>query len=421
MNIHWFSPLDAQSSEIARYSAQLLPSLQEYAGIVAVDDGQGGEMPGWLSGAVATPEPGVAPMPVYHIGNNPLHLPIFERSLAEPGLVVLHDLSLVDLARHLSHQLGQPQLWKEQMCRQYGEEVRSLVNRSEKSLADYNEMVAKYPLFLPFVEGAMGVICHSSYACRQLQGQLPPGTPLLQLNLPSRPPQPVPQRAGPDGSLRFVFCGHVGPNRRLIEFMDAWGQLPEPGRIALELFGNISNTSQLRQYAEHFGVLDYISFRGYVSDEQLDQALQTADFAINLRWPTMGEASASQLRYWAAALPTLVTDVGWYGELPDAAVCKISVATEGADLLALLQDALAFPAKYRQLGQRGWEQLRDAHSARHYAQELAALASRLSDARLAHSLLERELVPVIASMCENESDTRLFRNAIETVVATCTA
>ena len=124
MNIHWFSPLDAQSSEIARYSAQLLPSLQEYAGIVAVDDGQGGEMPGWLSGAVATPEPGVAPMPVYHIGNNPLHLPIFERSLAEPGLVVLHDLSLVDLARHLSHQLGQPQLWKEQMCRQYGEEVR---------------------------------------------------------------------------------------------------------------------------------------------------------------------------------------------------------------------------------------------------------------------------------------------------------
>ena len=168
-------------------------------------------------------------------------------------------------------------------------------------------------------------------------------------------------------------------------------------------------------------MLDYISFRGYVSDEQLDQALQTADFAINLRWPTMGEASASQLRYWAAALPTLVTDVGWYGELPDAAVCKISVATEGADLLALLQDALAFPAKYRQLGQRGWEQLRDAHSARHYAQELAALASRLSDARLAHSLLERELVPVIASMCENESDTRLFRNAIETVVATCTA
>ena len=51
-------------------------------------------------------------MPVYHIGNNPLHLPIYRRSLQEPGLVVLHDLSLVDLARHLSHQLEQPDLWK---------------------------------------------------------------------------------------------------------------------------------------------------------------------------------------------------------------------------------------------------------------------------------------------------------------------
>ncbi|MGL4565221.1 MAG: hypothetical protein ACRCVD_07995, partial [Halioglobus sp.] len=142
MNISWYSPLDPASSEIARYSAQLLPLLQEFATVAAVDDGSGTATAPWWQAAVATsaPEQGVAPLPVYHIGNNPQHLPIYQRSLQEPGLVVLHDISLVDLARHLSHQRDDPGLWKDMMCRQYGDEVRALANRSEKSSADYNEM-----------------------------------------------------------------------------------------------------------------------------------------------------------------------------------------------------------------------------------------------------------------------------------------
>jgi len=421
MNISWYSPLNAEASEIARYSAQLLPTLAQYAGILDVGDGTDAPPPQWWR-PLAEPaaEPGVAPLPVYHIGNNPLHLPIYQRSLVEPGLVVLHDLSLVDLARHLSHQLEQPDLWKEMMCRQYGDEVRSLVNRSERSAADYNEMVSRFPLFQPFVAGALGVIVHSRYAKEALQAQLPPGTPLLKLNLPAPPPPPLATR-GREGPLRFVFCGHVGPNRRLLEFMEAWSRLGEPQAISLELFGNISNSTQLLEYARHFGLNDYVTLRGYVSDVELDQALQSSDFAINLRWPTMGEASASQLRYWSAALPTLVSDVAWYGELPDDAVCKISIDEEGADLLAVLENALADPGEFREIGRRGWERLRLAHTAEHYARELVSLAEQLVERRLAYRLLDRELVTTIAAMCESDTDTRLFRNAIETAVTTCQA
>jgi glycosyltransferase involved in cell wall biosynthesis len=305
------------------------------------------------------------------------------------------------------------------MCRQYGDQVRALVNRSEKSAADYTEMAARYPLFQPFIAGALGVVVHSRYAVDVLQRQLPPGMPLLQLNLPAPAPVEPAPKSGPSGNLRFVFCGHVGPNRRLLEFMEAWGRLANPERISLDLFGNINSSSQLLQYAEHFGVGPYIRLRGYVADAELDGALQSSDFAINLRWPTMGEASASQLRYWSAGLPTLVSDVGWYAELPDGAVCKIPVERESAGLLALLEDALADPAKYRAIGRRGWEQLRNAHSPRDYARALAEFAGRLSDDRLAYRLLDQGLVSVIASMCENENETRLFRNAIETAAATC--
>ena len=423
MSITWFSPLDAQASEIARYSAELMPYLENEIDIAAVDDGAGSELPGWWHsrGSDNTAEPGMNPLPVYHIGNNPLHLPIYQRSLEEPGLVVLHDLSLVDLARHLSREREQPDLWKELMCRQYGEEVRALVNRSEKSVADYNEMVTRFPLFQPFLQGAMGVVVHSHYAwdaVHQLTGN---ERPLLQLNLPASPTAPGRKGERKPGPLRFIFCGHVGPNRRLLEFMEAWGQLGSPQAIHLDLFGNVSNSRQLLQYASHFGVGDYVTLRGYVSDVELEQALQSADFAINLRWPTMGEASASQLRYWSAALPTLVTDVGWYSELPQDAVCRIPLASEGKDLLALLEAAIAEPTHFEAVGIRGREQLRSAHQPEQYAQQLASLATRLSQRRLAYRMLDAELVNIVAAMCEHETDTRLFRSAIETAVATCSA
>jgi glycosyltransferase involved in cell wall biosynthesis len=420
MNISWISPLDPQSSEIARYSEQIMPYLEQFASVVAIEDGAGGAAGAWRSQPEepVPPAQGVAPLPIYHIGNNPLHFPIYQRSLEEPGLVVLHDLSLVDLARHLSHELEQPGLWKEMMCRQYGDEVRPLVNRSEKSVADYNEMVAHYPLFLPFVEGALGVVVHSTYARDALREQLAPGITVLQLNLPSPPPAEIQARTDSQGPLRFVFCGHVGPNRRLIEFLEAWSHLPEPGVVSLDLFGNISSSRQLSQYAEHYGVAEYVRFNGYVGDAELDEALQGADFAINLRWPTMGEASASQLRYWSAALPTLVSDVGWYGELPDDTVCKISVDNEAGDLLALLEDAPLAREKYRLLGRRGWERLHREHSAPDYVRDLIAFAADLAGQRFAHRMLERELVTTIAAMCENDMDARLFRDAIETAVAT---
>ena len=413
MKIGWYSPLDPAASEIARYSEQLLPYLRQFAEVVAVADGADGTAPVMQMAAA-----GVAALPVYHIGNNPLHLPIYQRSLQEPGLVVLHDLSLVDLARHLSHQLERPELWKDMMCRQYGDEVRALVNRSEKSLADYNEMVANYPLFQPFVAGALGVLVHSRYALDALQRQLAPGTPLLRLNLPAPPPGEGPAPVAVSDPLRFVFCGHVGPNRRLVEFLQAWGSLPSPQRITLDLYGNISSSRQLLQHAGQFGVQQYIRINGYVSDAELERALQSADFAINLRWPTMGEASASQLRYWTAALPTLVSDVGWYAELPADSVCRISVGNEAGDLRALLEDALASRDKYRQVGLQGQARLREAHNPEYYARELLAFAARLSDGRLAYRTLERELVPMVASMCEKETDTRLLRDALETAVAT---
>jgi glycosyltransferase involved in cell wall biosynthesis len=418
--VKWFSPLDARATEIARYSAQLLPGLAKYARVVAVEDGQGASYPDWWDASLPIPEPisGVAPLPIYHIGNNPAHLPIYEQSRREPGLVVLHDLSLADLARHISREHGDPDWWKRQLQRQYGEAVSGLIHRSENSAADYTEMMANFPLFLPFVEDALGVVVHSDHARQALLERLPGGAPVRRLELPGEASAAAPHRDYRARPLVFVFCGHVGPNRRLIEFFEAWGMAPEPAAFRLHLYGNIGNRGELLQYAGRHGVSDLVEIHGYVPDEELESALQSAHFAINLRWPTMGEASASQLRYWSVGLPSLVTDVGWYAELPDDTVCKISCSAETEDIATLMQDALAHPTEYQRLGQRGREYLVQHHQPRDYAQRLADFAGELIQRRLATVSVERDLVALVADMCEDEGDIGLFSPAIETAVAT---
>jgi glycosyltransferase involved in cell wall biosynthesis len=53
--------------------------------------------------------------------------------------------------------------------------------------------------------------------------------------------------------------------------------------------------------------------------------MAACDVLVNLRYPTMGETSGSVIRALALGRPLLVSDVGWFGELPDDAVLKVPV------------------------------------------------------------------------------------------------
>jgi glycosyltransferase involved in cell wall biosynthesis len=418
MELHWLSPLDPGETDIARYSSRLVPRLAEVQPITGISDCISDKVPEWWRAPVNfTPAGGVDPLPVYHIGNHPAHLPIWRQSLLEPGLVVLHDISLVDLAKYVSHELGNPQLWKAMMLQQYGEHVRELVNRSEKSPEEHSKLVQAYPLFQPFLANAIGVVVHSNYARERVLQALPDGPPVLHLELPAPEPPPAPPRDYKTGKLDFIFCGHVGPNRRLAQFFEAWGAMDDRQHFGLTICGHVPNKRELLRYARHFGVEDYLEFRGYVTEDELEEAFRSAHFALNLRWPTMGETSGSQLRYWSAALPTLVTDVGWYSELPDDAVCKISPERELQDVRDLLGKILSDPDSYQEVGRRGREAVASRHSYEEYIRRLVEFAGSCLQRRLSYRTLDQFLVRTVASMCEDSSRTVLFRGAVEAAVS----
>ena len=53
--------------------------------------------------------------------------------------------------------------------------------------------------------------------------------------------------------------------------------------------------------------------------------MAACDVLVNLRSPTMGETSGSVIRGLSLGKPMLVSDVGWFSELPDGAALKIPV------------------------------------------------------------------------------------------------
>ncbi len=112
---------------------------------------------------------------------------------------------------------------------------------------------------------------------------------------------------------------------------------------------------------------------GFVPAAELHAALARADLAINLRFPSMGEASASQLRIWDAALPSLVTRTGWYAALPEDAVFFVEPEREVDDirehLLALRQD----PDRFKRAGLRGRAVLEAHHAPTTYAEGLLGI------------------------------------------------
>src|SRR2546426_4376590 len=103
MKLNWFSPLPPAKTDIAHYTARVLPALSKLAEVTLWTDS--GE---WDKGVEKYAE--VRPyrldrMPwvslnradtnVYQIGNNPLfHGPIWQISRLQPGVVVLHDFRL---------------------------------------------------------------------------------------------------------------------------------------------------------------------------------------------------------------------------------------------------------------------------------------------------------------------------------------
>lgn len=385
MRLNWFSPIPPAKSGIADYTQRLLPALTGAAEIVVWTDQESWDPTVEEYAAVRSyrlqempwAEVNRATMSIFHIGNNHrFHGPIWQVSQRHTGLIILHDVALQQFFAGLFREQWRDRMgYLELMEHFYGAAGRQDAEDFWAGRLTIEYMAEQYRLTRYAMDHALGVVVHSQCSFEELRHDSP--CPLSYARLPY--PVASPGSRGQDGTgkakperppYHLIIFGHISDNRRLASVLRALAGLPERERFRLDVYGELWDHQGVRRNIEELGLQDVVALHGFVPAEDLEAALASAHLAINLRFPTMGEASVSQLQIWDHALPSLVTRVGWYATLPQETVAFVRPEREISDIQAHLGAFLDDPSRYAQMGEDGRRYVQTHHTSGAYVQAI---------------------------------------------------
>jgi len=172
----------------------------------------------------------------------------------------------------------------------------------------------------------------------------------------------VPVASSPTGSFNSQ---HV-----LKPIIEALAQFRDRHDWRFDVYGVVAEETTIRLAIDSLGLGDKAILHGFTSEAELRRALASAHLAFNLRYPTMGEASYSQLTLWNHAVPTIVSDVGWYADLPRGSVYHIDPRRTLPELTRAIATFFAEPARFAEMGRLGRQALEARHSPSRYVERL---------------------------------------------------
>lgn len=379
--ICWFSPLPPDRTDIANYTVRLLPALAAMFHVelwteTAVPEKaqqefreRGVEVVPFHRDRVEWRRLNYADAVVYNIGNDArFHRGIVLTAQRHPGIVIQHDPVVHELIAGVYQQ--QPKQYIDALTRIHGAEAGAAGEarlRQEDGALSINELADRWPLFGLTTENALGVITHNAHWVDRMQARTPLGkVAYLPIPyLPAREMAPQMRRVGEIAGrpVRLLLFGFLGQNRRLFPVLEAIAGHPERDRFELHIAGTFPDEKVFWEEAHRLGVADHVHWRGFVEEDMLQYLLNSSDLTFNLRWPSKGEASGSQMRIWNHCLPSLNTPVGWYAQQPAETMNMVRTEHEIADIQRHLSEFLAAPSEYYQRAVKGWEHLRSVHTA----------------------------------------------------------
>jgi len=389
VRLHWFSPLPPARSGIADYTAELLPFLSSQAEIVLWTDQEKWDRrveahaqvrrfrADELSWRDILSRDCGAEIPLYHIGNNgPLHHAIWNVSRRLPGISVLHDSRLQHLFVHIFRDASaHPEGYVDLMSRMYGADGGSAARTFLSGGFSTEHMAERYPLASAGAQGSLMSVVHSSESAAILRNE--GFRHAFHLAFPYASVGEEPERsAGPP--FRIVLCGYIGPNRRVDAFFRALATFPQRDAFRVDVYGPVWDPEYVRQLIAQGGLSSIVSLHGFVPYRELDDRLRGAHLAVNLRFPTMGEASMSQLQLWDHGIVSLVSPVGWYAEAPEDTVLYVRPDHESDDIHRHLAAFRNDPRRYYRFGDRGREIVRTMHAPDRYVRTLIEIARAAS-------------------------------------------
>ena len=385
--VHWVSPLPPAETDIAHYTARILPELAEAVDLTLWTDQKDWDrrleehcpvraldprtvLPRDFAGA------GQGDVVFLNIGNSWVyHSGILRLAHRLPSVIVLHDMAIQEMAYDSIRYDGfDPEVYRAGMTRWY-EKGGQLTDDLLAQKITAQDVAHQAPGFELVLDKAISVISHTGIAHAAVSAR--EAVPAYLLDLPFAPSSKTPPaKRAKRGPLRLMQFGYIGPNRRLSEVLQVLAGLKGEVDFHLDVMGKIWDAGRIAAEVEALDLAAHVTLHGFVEEADLDAALARAHLVFNLRYPTMGEASGSQLRIWNASAAAAVSDLGFYQSLPDDTVFKIPHAGEAEALTTLLRRLDADRSLGEKIAQNGRTRLLDRHTPERYARAIAEVARR---------------------------------------------
>ncbi len=324
MRVAYYSPLPPERSGIADYSELLLPALERLVEVDVVRRGRTRPVP--------------ADVALYHVGNDPeSHGWIVDALRRRPGVVVLHDFVLHHLVAGLTIGRKDGPGYLAAMERDAGVPGRLLAHGvlDGRVPPPWETRPQEFPLAGEVLGSATGLIVHSHYV-EECAREASYDGPIWRVPHPAWPmPDVIPDEV--EGRPIFGCFGHINASKRVPQLIEAFAAVRLRHPLAkLLLVGSASARYDAKRL-----VGEGVERIDYVDEQRLWSLMAACDACVSLRAPTMGETSGSAIRALSLGRPLVVSDLGWFAELPDAAALKVPVDEDEIAALAAALELLA--------------------------------------------------------------------------------
>lgn len=296
---------------------------------------------------------------LYQIGNNAeYHKGIYQYLRKYPGVAEIHDYILHPFFYHAYYLHGDKRAYCVALMEGYGDAgLEHYQAVREKRMDPDNEA---FPMSQSVAAISKQVILHNHWSKAQMRDVMAEVIPLACFERESasedrqrRLVEEVRRKYELRESEILISCfGFVNANKRPEVSLQVVKELRDRGYLVKLVFWGRPGVTGLEKSIQRLGLTNTVRVAGYLEDPEYETALVLSDIIINLRYPSMGESSATLCEAFQYGKPVIVTDINQYREYPDEVCWKVPVgAGEVESLTEMTAYLINHPEVRQALGQ----------------------------------------------------------------------
>jgi glycosyltransferase involved in cell wall biosynthesis len=364
------TPWPNQKSGIAKYVFRLLPEIKKYFDITLfIDDTRIKttflKMDGVTIYSINEYETKHLEFDetIYHLGNSTdFHTEIYKMADKYPGIIELHDTNIHIFLQHLSFYSNNTRDKKYYLTAldYYGEKGKTIRQQVENTgtFPDWNE----FSMVEHICSRSKHVIVHNKDAIKKLKqfkhiSYIPLACFEPKQNISDEEKFQFRNKFSVSENSYLISClGFINKNKRYEKIIEAVARLKHNGYPVHLLFlgESVENQDDVYRLARKFKIDENVMITGFLDDENYFNGISASDVIINLRYPSMGESSATLRQSFSYAKPTLISNIDQYRSFPHEAVWKVDVSRYEVDqIYAYLVFLLQNPQIRNALGENG--------------------------------------------------------------------